>query len=365
MKRVGFLFEKICDPENIELAIDKASRQKRHHHAVARVLADKRKYAEEIRQILIENNYQPSPYKIREIKDGATGKIRTICCPKFYPDQIIHWAVMMPLQEVFMRGMYAWSAGGIPGRGAHRAMKRCQRWMIEDRKHTKYCLKLDIRKFYQSVDNGQMKARLRRLIKDERALALLDKIIDSHEGLPIGNYTSVWLSDLYLQDLDRHIKQTLGIKHYIRYVDDMVLFDSSKRRLHKARQSIEDFIGSRLSLVLKGNWQVFPLAVRDLDFLGYRINRQRVILRKRTALRIRRRIKRIARTGRMSIKAATALVSYWGMLVYCDSLNYRAKHVDPFVSINQAKRRISEWQKSRTQSSRRGSPLSRLEARSA
>lgn len=341
MKRVGYVYGSICSRDNIRAAILHASRRKRNHRNVAAVLDDIDGAVERIYNMLTNKAYIPSPYKTKEIRDGATGKLRTICCPKFYPDQIIHWAAITPLENVLSRGAYAHSHGGIPGKGTHSALKTCRKWIARDHKNTKYVLKMDIRKFYQSVDNGVLKTQLRRIIKDRDALWLLDTIIDSAKGLPIGNYTSVWLSDFYLQGLDRHIKQQLGAVHYIRYVDDMVVFGRNKRKLHKVRAEIEERLRVRLKLEMKSNWQVFPLADRDLDFLGYRINRERVILRKNVALRMRRRAKRIGKKRVLGPRDAAAMASYRGILVHCDSYRFRQLHIDPYIDFREVRRVIS------------------------
>jgi hypothetical protein len=308
---------------------------------VAAVLEDIDGAVERIHHLLASKTYVPSPYKVKEIRDGATGKLRTICCPRFYPDQIIHWAAITPLKGALSRGAYAHSHGGIPGKGTHSALKTCRKWIAKDRKNTKYVLKMDIRKFYQSVDNETLKTLLRHRIKDRDALWLLDTVVDSAKGLPIGNYTSVWLSDFYLQGLDHYIKQRLDAVHYIRYVDDMVVFGRNKRRLHKLRAEIGEYLGVRLKLEMKSNWQVFPLADRDLDFLGYRINRHRVILRKNVALRMRRRAKRIGKKPMLGAKDAAAMVSYRGMLAHCDSYNFRRMHIEPHIDYREVRRVIS------------------------
>jgi hypothetical protein len=341
MKRAGYVYDTICSRDNIRNAILHASRRKRDHRNVVAVLEDIDGAVERIRRMLTDKTYTPSPYKVKEIRDGATGKLRTICCPKFYPDQIIHWAAITPLRPVLSRGAYAHSHGGIPGKGTHSALKTCRKWIARDRKNTKYVLKMDVRKFYQSVDNEILKTLLRRVIKDRDALWLLDTIVDSAKGLPIGNYTSVWLSDFCLQGLDHYVKQHLGAAHYIRYVDDMVVFGRNKRKLHKARKDIEEYLGSQLRLTLKANWQVFPLASRDLDFLGYRINRDRVILRKNVALRMRRRAKRIGKKRVLGPRDAAAMASYRGMLVHCDSYNFRRLHIEPYIDYREVRRVIS------------------------
>lgn len=344
MKRLGNVYHKICDLDNIKQAILQASKRKRKHRAVRRVLADIDGHAKIVQDLLLSKTYRPSPGRIRDIKDPATGKIRTINCPKFFPDQVIHWALMNHTRDVLLRGSYEHSAGGIPGRGAHKLARSVTKWVKRDRKNTKYFLKMDIRKFYQSIDGKILKKQLRRVLKDPDALWLFDVIIDSSDGLPIGYVTSVYLSDFHLQQIDHIIKEVLGIKYYARYVDDMVLFSTNKKTLHKTKKIIEKLL-ERYGLTVKDNWQISPLSSRDIDFLGYRINRNRVFIRKRTALRMRRRIRRVAKQP-LNYQNAAAIISYWGIIQACNSFNFRKKCLEPYINIETVKGMISVWQKS-------------------
>lgn len=341
MKRAGHLFESICNIENIQLAINNASKGKRDRKAVQQVLQNRDEAARRIREMLISMSFQTKPYREFTIKDGAHKKERTIYCPAFYPDQIIHWALMQIIQPIIMKGMYEFNCGSIPGRGMHYGKRYIERWLRRDRKHTKYCLKLDIKKYYPHIDLDVLKGQFRRRIKDESALWLIDCIIDSHnEGLPIGNYTSQWWANFYLQDLDHYIKEVLHIKYYMRYMDDMVLLGNNKKELHKARKLIAEFIAP-MGLTLKENWQVFRVDKRDIDFLGFRFYRNRTTLRRRNALRIRRRFKRAYKKGKITVKDARALLSYLGWITHSNSHNYYMKYIKPYVNIKKLKEVVS------------------------
>lgn len=276
--------------------------------------------------------------------DGANKKERTICKPRYYPDQIIHWALMLQIQPVIMRGMYGYCCGSVPGRGTSYGQKILRKWLDTDHKGTKYCLKLDVSKFYPSVDNEILKAMFRRKIKDSRCLWLIDQIIDSAEGLPIGNYTSQWFSNFFLEGLDHYIKENLKVKYYIRYVDDLVLLGSNKRKLHRAMDSIAEYLTS-INLSVKGDWQVFKVDSRPIDFLGFKFYRNKTILRKRTALRIRRRMCKIHKKDRLNYKDACAVVSYWGWIVRSDSYQFYHKYMKPIISVKKAKRTVSKFAK--------------------
>ena len=340
LKRCGYLYEKICDLDNIKHAILKASLGKRDHTKVRRVLQDIDSYAIEIRTSLLDQTFTPTPPKIKTIHDGPSGKTRTICKPAFFPDQIVHWALMLQLEPVMMKGMYAYNCGSVPGRGSSYGQKALRKWLDRDRRNTRYCLKMDVCKFYPSIKGEHLKPYFRRKIKDKRCLWLVDSIIDSSDGQPIGFYTSQWFANFFLQDLDHFIKQDLGARYYVRYVDDLVILGSNKRKLHRARADVESFLSAK-GLHLKGDWQVFPISKRDIDFLGMRFYRDKTTLRRRTSLRIRRRVARIAKKGRLSYLDAAAIISYWGWIKHTDSYRFYHKYVRPIVTIADARRVVS------------------------
>lgn len=342
MKRVGYIYDKILDLDNIKTAIMKSSLGKRDQGRVKRIIENIDSYALKIQTMLRSKTYVPSEYTIKTIKDGANAKERTIYKPKYYPDQIIHWALMLQVEPIISRGMYEYTCGSVPKRGTGFGQKTLRKWLDTDRKNTKYCLKMDISKFYPSVKNEILKKRFRMVIKDLDCLWLIDTIIDSAEGLPIGNYTSQWFSNFFLQGLDHFIKEELRIKYYIRYVDDLVLLGPNKKKLHRVRDSIEEYL-SGIGLIVKGNWQVFRVDCRDIDFLGFRFFRYKTILRKRNALRIRRRCRKISNKLNLNCEDASAIISYWGWLKRSDSYNFYHDTIKKLVNIEKAKRTVSNY----------------------
>jgi RNA-directed DNA polymerase len=341
MKRIGYIYNKVWSLDNIKKAILKASLGKRQQNRVQKILLNLNYYAIEIQHLLKNRKYVPSPYEIKEIHDGATHKTRTICKPAFYPDQIIHWALMLQLEPYIMRSMYAYNCGSVPNRGTALGQKMLRKWLDKDSKNTKYCLQMDVSKFYPSVDNEILKQMFRRKIKDNDCLWLIDTIINSAQGLPIGNYTSQWFANFFLEGLDHYIKGTLGIKYYVRYVDDLVLLGANKKKLHKTRKAIAEYL-SGINLKLKNNWQVFKVNSRAIDFLGFRFYRDCTTLRKRNALRIRRRCLKINKKDRLSYRDACAIISYWGWIKRSDSYRFYSEYVKPLVSINKA-RKVVSW----------------------
>ena len=342
LKRIGYLFDKICDIDNIKTAMKKASEGKRNHKYVKRVLENAEYYAEAVRAMLLNGTYTPSPYSVKKIFDGSSNKERIIYKPNFYPDQIIHWALMLQLQPIIMKSMYEYNCGSVPGRGSGYGQKTLRRWLDSDKRNTKYCLKMDISKFYPSIDNSIIKQMFRKKIKDDKCLWLIDTIVDSAQGLPIGNYTSQWFSNFFLEGLDHYIKENLGAVYYIRYVDDLVILGVNKKKLHAICKSVSEYLNN-IQLSIKGNWQVFRIDKRDIDFLGMRFFRNKTILRKRNSLRIRRRMRKIKKKGYLCYRDACAVISYWGWLKHTNSYKYYHSVVKPTVTIKKAKGVISRY----------------------
>lgn len=337
MKRKGNIYSKIIDKNNIYSAILHASKGKRSRKNVTKILDNIFYYTDEIHKMLKEKKFKASPYEKMKIQDGVRKKERIIFKPAFYPDQIVHWSLMLQLEEILMKGMYYYNCASIKGRGILHGAKYLKKILVQDRKNTKYCLKLDVKKFYPSINKDILKKKFRRKIKDGDTLDLIDEIINSSEsGLPIGNFTSQWFANFYLQDLDHYIKEQLKVPHYIRYMDDMILFHRNKKELHKIRKQIEEFLNKE-GLKLKENWQLFRTETRPLDFLGYRFYRGYTTLRKSNFLRIKRRIKRISKKRYLNKLDSSAVISYTGWLKHCDSYNFNQKYVKPYVDINKCK----------------------------
>lgn len=337
MKRYGGLYERLLDHDNLTAAVLASARRKRHRAPVARCLSDVDGTAERIGEI-IRSGFAATPPTVRVIYDARRCKERTICCPRYYPDQIIHHALMQVLIPCVMRGMSDHCMASVPGRGEHLAVKRAARWLEQDRRGTRYCYQFDVRHFYQSINHGLLKARLRRLVKDERFLSVLFAVIDGYpgDGLPIGFYTSQWLANLFLQDLDHLISERLGAAHFVRYMDDVIVFGPNKRKLHRARREIEAHLRS-IGLSVKPNWQVYRMACRPVEFLGFQLRRGHTKLRSRTFLALSRRLRRIGRKRTPTARDARAAMSYLGMARHVTGDAIMQRHVYPYVSIRQLK----------------------------
>ena len=155
--------------------------------------------------MLIDRTFVSSEYRMFNVREG--GKMREIADLPFFPDRIVHWALMQVLETMFLRNLIPQSYAAMPGRGTHQALRTLKRYLR--RPDAKYALKMDIRKFFPSIDKDVLMEKLEHRIKDEGVLWLLGRIIHDypHPGIPIGNYTSQFLANFYLSDLDHYMKE--------------------------------------------------------------------------------------------------------------------------------------------------------------
>ena len=382
MVRVGNLWQSMCSMRNAELAIENGTLNKRLDFVVCRKLGytdglpehfgklnpeKVRRFAQK-RIAELENGWHPAPMKHMLIKP-ACGKEREIDCPCLN-DHIIHWMLMQTIKAPIMRGMYEHSYGSIPGRGIDGARRAVERWVQHDDK-AKYFAKLDIRKFYEHVNHDKLKDAFRRILKDERILEVIDRLIDVvPNGLPIGTYTSQWFANFYLQRLDHHIaqdlyklrrgKRTKFVSHYLRYMDDMLLIGTSKRDLEKAIREIIRYCRDELGLEIKPCWEIKIIAsakrnsdgqlinepnTAPIDIVGYRFYRDHTEVRGRIFLhasRIATKVqKRLATKGEVILQNAQALVSLCGWFEHADSEYFLANYINNKVNYNFLKGVIS------------------------
>jgi len=317
MKRVNNLYEKIYDMNNLILADEKARKGKKRSVGVH--IHDKNR-DENIRKLheqLKNKMYHTSPYNIFEAE--CNGKLRTIYRLPYYPDRICHHAVMNVMEPIWMKIFTSDTYSCIKGRGIHAAVKKLKRDM-KDVGGTKYCLKCDIKKYYPSINHGILKSILRKRIKDIDLLWLLDEIIDSAPGVPIGNYLSQFFANLYLAYFDHWVKEELHIKYYYRYCDDIVMLHSDKSFLHNIKDKITIYLEKRLLLQVKDNYQVFPVSSRGIDFLGYVFYHTHVRLRKSIKKRFVKKIK-----GSIKLVEQPFYASYKGWIDHCDGRNLMKK----------------------------------------
>jgi len=327
MKRYGNLYHKIWDMDNIREAHCNAQRGKQHYWEVQMVNANEDKYLLQIQTMLRDKTFRNSKYEVFTRIEG--GKEREIYKLPYFPDRIIHHCIMQILEPIWMSVFISDTYAALKGRGIHKGVKR-MKLALRDEENTQYCLKFDIRKFYPSIDHDILKKLIRRKIKDPDVLWLLDEVINSADGVPIGNYLSQYFGNLYLAYFDHWMKEEQQCRYYFRYCDDVVILHRDKELLHSLLIDAQKYLGAYLNLTMKSNYQIFPVDKRGIDFLGYRFFHHYVLLRKSIAQRFKAKIICIKQThyNMTSNQSVNGLMSYWGWLKHGNCLNLAKKHID-------------------------------------
>lgn len=307
----------------------KAALGKRHRPDVQRFLIRLERNVIAIQRALVTGTWRPGHFHEFVVREP---KSRLISAAPFR-DRVVHHALVGALEPVFERAFIHHSYACRRYKGTHRAVRQYQQWARSHR----YVLKMDVRKFFPSIDHEVLLSLLARKIKDRRVLDLAAVIVagsnaqepvpeldalsgaepvtrDRRRGLPIGNQTSQFFANVMLDPLDQFITRRLGLGRYLRYVDDLVVLSNSKDELHLARASIEAFAAERLRLCFHpGKCFVSPVE-EGLRLLGYRVYPRRIRLARENVVRARRRLRRAAREvelGRLLLESLTASVSAW------------------------------------------------------
>ena len=341
----------MLDPEFIEQAIWSASRGKKNRASVRRIVEDPGPTILKIIKELSSHTWQPPKHTITKLREGAHRKERAIQKPQFNDEQIIHHMLVRRVRAILEPKFYEWSCGCIPGKGPLLVKTKMEHWVHSYGDQPIYVAELDIRKFYQNIDTEILKRQISTYVKDDNFLEVLFKVIDSAApGLPLGYYTSPWLGNIYLTPLDRHIIHVLHPDHYIRYMDNLYLFDTDKRHLHEVVDGIRSFCKQTLHLEIKPDWQVYrfehmtsegKVAGRAINCLGFVIHCDRTTLRKTLLKRIRAKAFRMHKKGRVTLLDARAMASYSGWLIHSDVYNYYRYWIKPNVSFPYCKEMIS------------------------
>ena len=325
MKRIGNLYDQIISLENLRLADDNARKGKLKTYGVKVHDRNREANLSALHEALKAGTYRTSEYSTFTIYEP---KERIIFRLPYYPDRIVHHAVMNVLEPIWLSVFTADTYSCIKKRGIHAAAKKLRRVIDKDKQGCTYCLKIDIRKFYPSVNHDVLKSIVRRKLKDTRLLKLLDEIIDSAEGLPIGNYLSQYLANLMLTYFDHWVKEVKKVRYYFRYADDIVVLHSDKKVLRGLLAEFETYLAEETKLQVKDNKQIFPVGKdhrdrhgRGIDFLGFVFYLNETRLRKRIKQNLCRKCAQLLKR-KNTIDAKDfkqAIASWWGWCKYSDS----------------------------------------------
>ncbi len=318
MKTYKHLYEPMLEDEAIVACFHDAAKHKTQRKDVRKVLDNLDENTRILKGILEREEFLPSYHVPKIIRESSCKKERRIVKPNYKYEQVVGHCIIRQFKPVVLDGFYEFSCGSIPGRGCHSGKKWMRKWIDSYEGKKFYVLKMDIRRFFDSIDRLILKQMLADKIKDDRFLRLVfelieyDKIAEAihilgenrvsisleqkkklatmiaydrtgeaveymwsfnlpkdvlkslsdivcemRHGVPLGYYTSQWFGNFVLKNMDHWIKQELGAEHYMRYMDDMVILGRNKKKLHSYREQIDEYLHHELHLQLKDNWQIF------------------------------------------------------------------------------------------------------------
>jgi retron-type reverse transcriptase len=308
MHRIGDLWKHVTSFENLYCATFQVLRGKRGQCAAGDFFFHLERNLLQLQQELRTQTYRPGVYRTFWITDP---KRRLISAAPFR-DRVVHHALVRMMEPIFDRRFLFQSYACRMGKGTHRALRQFTDWARSSR----YVLKMDIAKFFPSLDHAVLKERIRRTIKDPQVLWLCELIIDGsneqeevvqhfpgddlftpvtrRHGIPIGNLTSQFFANVYLDALDHFVKEQLRVKRYLRYVDDFCCFADDKLLLTEVRAAIAAFLlGLRLRLN-EGKSRIRQVK-EGVEFLGFVVFPTHLRLNQTAVRRQRRRLRRLQR----------------------------------------------------------------------
>lgn len=371
------LFNSICSMDNLYRAYQNAKSGKGWYKEVKQIEKRPFYYLAGLQYMLKNHLFKTSEYEIFILNEGK--KKRDVYKLPFFPDRIAQWAILQVIEPFLVANMTADTYSAIPGKGIQPIVndlrgyyktkrvdgKKKSVWvpsiLLSDEENTRYCYKIDLHHYYQSINHEVLKQKFRKVFKDPELLWLLDEIVDSintateedlielslsgeievdpNTGIPIGNYMSQYSGNFYLSSFDHWVKEELHVKHYYRYIDDVVIFASSKEELHEIHRKVTAYTRDYLHLNIKGNYQIFPTKVRGVDFVGYRFFGEYTLLRKSTAINFKRKMRACRKKMENNIPPTysewCSFNSYKGWLGNCDSYRLFKKYMEPLIEYMQ------------------------------
>ena len=352
LKSYNGLFDAMTEHAEIVASIEEAAKRKKKRRVVQWALANADMLADEISDLIRGGTWKPPVHQSHTLQEGSHKKKRDIVKPRWCNEQIVHHMLMRQFAKIYLPKMYHYACGSIVDRGPHWAMRTMRRWRDGYKGRKFYVAELDIRKFYQNVDHGILKRKLERFIRDKRYLQVLFSIIDANpEGLPLGFYTSPFLGMFYLTEFDNYVVQVLRPDHYLRYMDNLYLFHTNKKALHRMVDAVRAYMSDELKLTIKDDWQIFrfegenrragKVTGRAINALGFVIHRNRATIRKSILKRIRAKANRIHRFHRCTRHDAAAMLSQAGWFRHADAYGYFQTWIKPNVSMRYCRHRVS------------------------
>lgn len=327
------LYERIYDTKNLEESYKRTQSGSRKYRKEAICFAmSKERKLRDLQKELKDRTYRPGSYIEFSVYEP---KKRLVHAPHIR-DKIVQFSVHMILQEIYRPVFIKNSYACLKEKGTHEAVHRIQhymrlaRWKYEE----PYIIKIDIRKFFYSIDREIIKRIYRKKIPETERdfFRILDMIVDSspegEKGLPLGNVTSQDFANIYLNEVDQYCKRYLGLKYYVRYMDDICIIVKDKETARDVLTKIERYVEERLKLEVNEKTHIYPLA-QGINTLGFKNHTTHLEVRNSSKAAMKRRIKKIdekVQSGRLTKKQAQQAVNAWlGHARHSNSYNLTRK----------------------------------------
>ena len=276
------IWDELCNLDNLELAYKKARKGKASKRYIIEFEKDFYTNLSILRFELMFNFYQPKPLKTFVIKDPKT----RIISKSDFRDRIVHHAICNLIEPTFDKSFIFDSYANRKGKGTLKAIQRFEQFKRKvSKNNSKSCLvlKADIKHYFENINRGILLMQIKNKIQNPNLLRLIQLILNNHQhkkGMPLGNLTSQFFANIYLDKLDQYVKHKLKVRYYIRYVDDFIIFDNSKQKLESLMININHFLIKYLEIELhSAKSKVIPIN-NGIQFLGYRIFPNHKLLKK-------------------------------------------------------------------------------------
>ncbi len=334
------LYEKLCSTENLTLAFNKAKKGKSKKEYVINFEYNLESNLKELRNELINKTYSPNPLKKFMIKDPKTRTIHA----SIFRDRIVHHVIVNLLEPIFDKIFIYDSFASRKNKGTHNAVIRFKSFIrkvssngsliknpYSNNSIKGFVLKADIKHYFDSIDHKVLINILKRKIEDKDFIWLIQKVLDNFEtekgkGLPLGNYTSQFFANVYLNELDYYVKQILKSKCYIRYVDDFVILHKNKKRLEYFKNCIDNYLPCLKIKLHPDKTKIYALR-NGINFLGYRVFYYYTLLRKRNIKSFNKKFKELLglyKNGELTKEQLENRLAGWnGYANFGNTFNFR------------------------------------------
>lgn len=341
MKTYNNLYEQLTSYENLELAFKKARKHKTLKDYVINFEIDLKENLLKLQFEPKTFTYQPNPIKTFIVRDPKTRKIGA----SDFRDRVVYHALCNIIAPLLGNSFVFDSFANQKGKGTHKAIKRFEQFLPQltfnhkqtierERERARastiigYALKADIRHYFENISHNVLLKKIRNRIKDEKVIWLIEIILKNHKtgvlgkGMPLGNLTSQFFANFYLDEFDHFVKHELKAKYYLRYVDDFVILHLSQKVLMEWRIKIEDFLEKKLEIYLHPEKSRIIELSRGTTLLGFKIFSKYRLLKKSNSRRIWKRLKKFKQKyDRGELNRDEILMSLESWLAYAEFAN--------------------------------------------